>query len=151
MATSAQGNEKSTNKVDPKHFEYDEAVRLALLECANLESRNNVEINMCMDGQNDEDYVDMCMDCQSDEDCEDIRPANCRRGPCDAHHECQGCGCEEDHAGHYVYAEDQILNGPDLQWEIMKHARIQGYQPVEERYMTTAQKTQAMLRRRASV
>ena len=47
----------------------------------------------------------------------------------------------------YVYLEDDGLTGPARQWECLKHAMIQDYVPVEEQYMTTMQKADAITKR----
>ena len=47
----------------------------------------------------------------------------------------------------YVYLEDDGPTGPARQWECLKHAMIQDYVPVEEQYMTTMQKADAVTKR----
>ena len=48
----------------------------------------------------------------------------------------------------YSYHNDDTLSGPDQQWECLKHVRIKDYEPVEERFMSEAQRAQAARRRR---
>ena len=47
----------------------------------------------------------------------------------------------------YVYTEDESVTGPASQWECLKHAMVPNYAPVEEQYMTSSQKADAITRR----
>ena len=43
----------------------------------------------------------------------------------------------------YKYLDDDDLSGPAMQWENLKHACLPNYTPVEDRYMSDNQKSQA--------
>ena len=47
----------------------------------------------------------------------------------------------------YVYMADDGLSGPDRQWEVLKHAAIENYVPVEDHFMTDRQKAEREGRR----
>ena len=51
----------------------------------------------------------------------------------------------------YVYAEDETLDGPDSQWEILKYARIDNYTPKDEWRMTANQRAQAAVKRERAI
>ena len=61
----------------------------------------------------------------------------------EAHHECECCSRPRQDE-EYVYEEDVSTDGPDTQWEILKHASVPGYKPVDWHRMSAEQQAQAV-------